>query len=134
MARIPIILVGSENLINLLQRHDLGHVYSRVTETVEFRDLSSADVERVSTELCDLQCNPKVATYIQIVTLGDFRLLNAFLIRAEEICSFNKSSEITMQIAKQAASSGSYREHLESITRETVTDNNSTVGTLRAAG
>jgi len=81
-----------------------------------------------------LQCSAKVATFIRTVTLGDFRLLDALLIRAEDICVFNKCSEITLQIAKQASSSGSYREQVETLTRDAITDQSATAETLRAAG
>lgn len=115
LARVPVILVGSENLISLLQRHDLGHVFSRVTEIVEFRELSTSDIQRISTELCDLRCDEKVAGYIRTITLGDFRLANTLLIRAEELASLNKSREITMALAREASSAMSFREEVENV-------------------
>ncbi|MFZ0928124.1 MAG: ATP-binding protein [Syntrophobacteraceae bacterium] len=115
LAQIPIILVGSENLISLLQRHDMGPVFSRVTEVYEFKELSAGDVQRISLELCDLKCSDKVAAFVRTVTLGDFRLLKAFLIKTEEICSFRKISEITMQIAEDASSVVAFREELMTV-------------------
>jgi len=104
LAKIPIILIGQENIVNLLQRRDLGQVFSRITEIVEFRELSAQDIQRIAKELCDLECDPKVASFIKNITLGDFRLANALFMRAENLCSLNKLSEITITIAKEAAS------------------------------
>ena len=104
LTRIPIILIGQENIINILQRRDLGQVFSRITEIVEFRELSAQDIQRIAKELCDLECDLKVASFIKNITLGDFRLVNALLTRAENLCHFNKMSEITIMIAKEVAS------------------------------
>jgi len=104
LAKIPIILIGQENIVNLLQRRDLGQVFSRITEIVEFRELSAQDIQRIAKELCDLECDLKVASFIKNITLGDFRLANALLTRAENLCGLNKLSEITITIAKEAAS------------------------------
>jgi Holliday junction resolvasome RuvABC ATP-dependent DNA helicase subunit len=103
LAKTPIILVGGEHIINLLQRRDLGPVFSRITSIYEFKELTTQDIQHVSMELCGLECNSKVANYVRTVTLGDFRLLNALLIRAEGLCSLNKKTEITPAIAKEAS-------------------------------
>lgn len=115
LAGIPIILVGSENLISLLQRHDMGPVYSRVTEIMEFKALSASDVQRIALELCDLKCSENVASTIRTITLGDFRLLNAFLVKAEEICSFQKTREINNSIAQACSAVVAFREELRSL-------------------
>lgn len=109
-SRIPIILIGQENIINLLKRRDLGPVFSRVTEIYEFEKLTAQDIQHISKELCDLMCDIKVANFIRTVCLGDFRLVNALLSRAEELCELNKVSEITISIAKEAASAMPDRE------------------------
>lgn len=103
LARIPIVLIGQEDIVSLLKRHDLMPVFSRITEVFEFKELSVQDIQHISRELCELKCTEKVAAYIQAVCLGDFRLVNAFLIKAEELCALNKVSEITPKIAKEAA-------------------------------
>ena len=109
-SRIPIILIGQENIINLLKRRDLGPVFSRVTEIYEFEKLTAQDVMHISKELCDLMCDIKVANFIRTVSLGDFRLVTALLVRVEELCKLNKVSEITFSIAKEAASAMPDRE------------------------
>ena len=103
LSQTPIILIGGENIIHSLQRRDLSPVFSRITSIGEFKELTSQDIQHISTELCDLQCNAKVASYIRTVTLGDFRLLNALLIKAEELCALNKTPEISLPIAKEAS-------------------------------
>lgn len=103
MSRIPIILIGQENIINLLQRRDLGQVFSRITEVVEYKPLSAQDIQNISKKLCGLECSTKVASSIRYITLGDFRLVNALLTRAEGVCSLNDKSEITLPIVKEAA-------------------------------
>jgi len=103
LCKVPIILIGQEHIINLLQRRDLGPVFSRITSICEFKELTAQDIQNISTELCELDCSPKVATYIRTVTLGDFRLVNALLTRAEGLCSLNKKTEITSAIAKEAS-------------------------------
>ena len=103
LAKIPIILIGQENIINLLQREDLAHIFSRITGVVEYKELSAQDIQRISRELCDLECEPKVAIFIRNVTLGDFRLVNAVLSKAENFCAFNKVTNISMAIAKEAS-------------------------------
>ena len=103
LARVPVILIAGEDAMNLLGRRDMGHILSRITEKYEFRELSVRDIQRVAQELCELTVSEKVGSFIRTVCLGDFRLLNAFLLRAEELCMFNRTSEITMTIAKEAA-------------------------------
>jgi len=104
LCKAPIILIGQEHIINLLQRRDLGPVFSRVTSICEFKELTAQDIRHICKELCDLDCNDKVAAYIRTITLGDFRLVNALLTRAEGLCSLNKTAEITSAIAKEASS------------------------------
>jgi DNA transposition AAA+ family ATPase len=127
LAKVPIILVGQENIINLLQRRDLGQVFSRITEIVEFTELSAQDIQRVAEELCSLKCDLKVASFIKTITLGDFRLTNALLTRAENLCNLNKIEEITLTIAKESSSAlpGSDEDrrsikHKDSVTGENV--------------
>jgi hypothetical protein len=103
MCRVPIILVGSENIISLLQRRDLGPVFSRISAICQFQELTSKDIEHIALELCELRCDTKVAAYIRTVTLGDFRLVNALLVRAEVLCGLNDSTDISMSIAKEAS-------------------------------
>jgi DNA transposition AAA+ family ATPase len=134
LARIPIILVGSENLLGLLQRADLGPVFSRITELFEFRELSAADVKRISLELCDLECSDKVAGYIRTLTLGDFRLLKAFLLKAEQIAAYQETTEITIPIAEAASSAVAFREELMVARGRRVALPDETVQPLRVAG
>jgi len=103
LSRVPIILIAQEDVMNLLGRRDMGHILSRITEKYEFRELSVRDIQRSAQDLCGFSCNEKVAVFTRKVCLGDFRLLNAFLLRAEELCFYNKTSEITASIAKTAA-------------------------------
>ena len=103
LSRVPIILVCQEDVMNLLSRRDMGHVLSRITARYEFKELSIRDIQRAASELCGLTVDEKIGSFIRKITLGDFRLLNAFLLRAEELCSYNKTSEITASIAKTAA-------------------------------
>jgi hypothetical protein len=104
ICRVPIVLVGGEDIINLLQRRDLGPVFSRVTEICEFQELTVEDIQHIADELCELKCNIKVASFIRTITLGDFRLVNGLLERAEALCALNKLSELNMVVAKEASS------------------------------
>jgi len=117
LARIPIILIGQEDILNLLKRHDLMPVFSRVTEVFEFKELSATDIQRVAVELCDLQCDLNVAALIRTICLGDFRLVNALLIKAEEICEFNRIGELTTAVVKDAASTMPDPENIEAAVR-----------------
>jgi Holliday junction resolvasome RuvABC ATP-dependent DNA helicase subunit len=103
LSKIPIVLVGQENIVNMLGRRDLGPVFSRITSICEFKELTTQDIQHICMELCDLECSPKVASYIRTISLGDFRLVNALLTRAEGLCSLNKKTEITPAIAKEAS-------------------------------
>ena len=103
-AKVPIVLVGQENIINLLNRRNMGAVYSRISEAFEFLPLTSQDIQQIAKELCDIDCDIRVASFIQTACLGDFRLVNTLLIRAENLCLLNKISGITITIAKKAAS------------------------------
>ncbi len=103
-AQIPVILVGQENIINLLHRRNMGSVFSRITEIYEFQPLDITDVQQVAKQLCELECHIETASFIRTVCLGDFRLLNTLLEKAENLCHLNNKAEITMAIAKEAAS------------------------------
>lgn len=102
-ARIPVILIGQENIHNMLQRKDLGQVYSRISEIMEFRPLDVESIQTISQDLCGLKCSPEVGAFIQEATLGDFRLLNGLLVRAEKMCVYNGAQDLTMRIAREAA-------------------------------
>ena len=126
LTKIPVILIGQENIVSLLQRQDLGQVFSRITEIVEYKELSAQDIQRISKELCDLESDPKVASFIRNITLGDFRLVNALLIKAEGLCAFNKTTEITMSIAREAATAMPSPDELnKAIEEKDVTDRKS---------
>ncbi|MEW6666225.1 MAG: AAA family ATPase [Thermodesulfobacteriota bacterium] len=103
MARVPVILIGQENLFNVLQRKDMGACFSRMTEVFEFKPLTINDIQQAAKILCGLECGEKVGDFIRTATLGDFRLLNMFLTRAERLCLTNKTPEITLRAAKEAA-------------------------------
>jgi len=103
VCKVPIILIGQENVINMLQRRDLGPVFSRISSICEFKALTAQDIQHICKELSELHCDDKVAAYIRTITLGDFRLVNSVLTRAEELCSLNKKTEITLTIAKEAS-------------------------------
>lgn len=103
LSRVPIILIGQDDMISHLKRHDFMPFYSRVTEIFEFKPLTVSDIQRIAFELCDLQCFEKVAVFIRSVCLGDFRLVNTLLSNAEEICHLNKLTEITHSVAREAA-------------------------------
>jgi hypothetical protein len=109
LARVPIVLIGSENLLSALQRHDLGPVQSRVSQFYEFTELTADDVQLVAKELCELTCNPKVADLIRSVTQGNFRLLNVLLSKLEEMASLNRVSEISQAMVKAAATGMDFR-------------------------
>jgi DNA transposition AAA+ family ATPase len=103
-SKIPIILIGQEGIMSMLRRGDLGPVLSRITALCEFRELTAKDIQQICSELCELECDSNVAGYIRKVTLGDFRLMNTFLTRAEELCDLNRLTKITPAIAKAASS------------------------------
>lgn len=133
VCRVPIILVGSENIINLLQRRDLGPVFSRVSAICQFQELTTKDIEHIALELCGLQCGSKVASYIRTVTLGDFRLVNSLLVRAEELCTLNSSTEISMSIAKEGSTAMPHPDDLRRVvqSKQVITEN---IGKTAAAG
>jgi len=114
LARIPVILVGGEDIIDLLQRRDLGHIFSRITGIVEYKPLTAQDIIVICRELCSLDCGIKVALKIQALTLGDFRLFNTLLTKIEGSCSLSKTSEITMSILKKASESTPGQDDLDS--------------------
>jgi uncharacterized protein YceH (UPF0502 family) len=103
LSRVPIIMIGQENIYSTLQREGLGNVFSRITEAVEFGPLAVKDVQIIAQELCDLKCSTEAATLIRTITLGDFRLVNALLTRTEQICNLNDKTEITVHVAREAA-------------------------------
>ena len=131
LSKIPIILVGQEEALSMLQRRDLGQVLSRISEVVEFKPLSAESIQRISNELCDLECSLKCASFIQAVTLGDFRLINAHLTKIEDFCRHRKTSEISLTIAKEAAKE---LPSLEDVNMETLaeTGKSSASGPLKA--
>lgn len=103
LSKVPVCLIGQENIYSSLQRKDLGNVFSRISETLEFCPLTARDIQLVSKELCDLKCNAEAASMIRNLTLGDFRLVNALLTRIEQMCLLNSKTEISLGIIKEAA-------------------------------
>jgi DNA transposition AAA+ family ATPase len=105
VSRVPVILIGQETLFTILQRRDLGATFSRMSEVFEFKPLSIADIQKAASKLCDLDCDGQVGDFIRTATLGDFRLLNILLTRAENLCSINGAKAITLKTAREAAKS-----------------------------
>lgn len=101
LSKTPIILVGQESIWNSLQRNELGNFFSRITEAVEFSPLTVKDIQGIAKELCDLKCDSEVGSLIRTVTLGDFRLANALLMRLERVCLINNKNELTVRMVKE---------------------------------
>lgn len=103
ITKVPVILVGQNEIYSSLQRNDLGNFFSRVSEIQEFTPLSARDVAMIARELSDLRCNQEPATLIRTLTIGDFRLVNMLLGKIEELCRLNNKNEITVGLIKEVA-------------------------------
>jgi len=103
LTKVPVILVGQNEIYSSLQRSNLGNFFSRVSEILEFTPLSVNDISMIARELCDLKCNQEAATLIRTLTLGDFRLVNTLLQKLEELCHLNAKNEITIGMIKEVA-------------------------------
>jgi hypothetical protein len=101
ISKVPIVLVGQESIYNSLQRNELGNFFSRITEAVEFSPLSAKDIQGIAKELCGLKCDAEVGGLIRTITLGDFRLVNALLVRLEKVCLINNKAEVSTKMVKE---------------------------------
>ena len=94
--RVPIILVGTEELPGKLQRH--GQLWSRVLPAgiVEFRPLSASEFGLIVDAWTGLKISPKAAEKVCDFAGGDFRYLVGYLLEFERLCKLNKTQEITV--------------------------------------
>lgn len=94
IARVPVILIGMENMAARLER--FAQFWSRVLPAgiVEFKPLSAPELILITKEWCELDLVPEAADIICKFSEGDFRLFVGYLVELERACKLNKTNEI----------------------------------------
>lgn len=70
---VPIVMIGEEHLHPILSAR--WRLWSRVTQTVEFKAISREDIILFGLKAADLRIDPEAATRIAARSCGDFRLV-----------------------------------------------------------
>ncbi len=73
VAGVPIVLIGEEHLFPTLAAR--RRLWSRVTQTVEFKSIAIEDIVLFGMKAADLRINPDAAARISSRSSGDFRLV-----------------------------------------------------------
>lgn len=99
ITRVPVILVGMEDICGRLQK--FGQFWSRILPAgiVEFKPLSPPEMIVIAREWCELDLSPEGAEILCRFTEGDFRFIVGYLLELERACEVNKIKSISEQMA-----------------------------------
>lgn len=98
--RVPVILVGMEEICMKLQRH--GQVWSRILPAgiVEFKPLSPPECVLVAQDWCGLEIDPESAEALCTFIEGDWRFLVGYLLELETACRTNSTKQVGMAMVE----------------------------------
>jgi hypothetical protein len=101
--RVPIILVGMENICGKLQKY--GQFWSRILPDgiVEFQPLTPPELTVIARDWCGLTLPPEASEALCRLSEADFRYLVGYLLSLEKACAVNESSEITLAMVETLA-------------------------------
>lgn len=96
----PIVLVGEEELENLLKRN--RRIWSRTFRQMEFSPVEPADIVTYANQAAGLQIRPEVMALLNGSSGGDFRLVKRDIINLVDVCNANNTAEPDAKMAKVA--------------------------------
>ena len=101
--RVPIILVGMENICGKLQKY--GQFWSRILPAgiVEFQPLSPPELGLIAQDWCGLSLTPEASEALCRLSEADFRYLVGYLLELEKACAVNETMEITPAMVEALA-------------------------------
>ncbi len=99
---MPVVLIGEEHLFPVLSAR--RRLWSRVTQTVEFKPISTEDIVLFGLKAADLRVLPDVAAAIWRRSSGDFRLIWTDMQALEQMARAQgaKQADLKMVEALQA--------------------------------
>lgn len=94
----PIVLIGEEVLFPTLASR--RRLWSRVTQTVEFRPITSEDIILFGLKAADLRLDPDAAARIAARSHGDFRLVWTDTQALEQMARASGAKQVTLRMAE----------------------------------
>jgi DNA transposition AAA+ family ATPase len=98
--RVPIILVGMEEICGKLQKY--GQFWSRILPAgiVEFKPLAAPEMILIAKEWTGLDVGHEAAETVCRYTEGDFRYVVGYLLELEKACVVNRTKEISLPMVE----------------------------------
>lgn len=100
LSTAPIVLVGEEELVSLLQRN--RRVWSRTFRQMEFTPVEPADIVSYANQAAGLEMSPEVMGLLHQSSGGDFRLVKRDLINLVDICNATGTNKPDAKMTKVA--------------------------------
>lgn len=94
----PLVLIGEERLFPMLNAQ--RRLWSRVTQTVEFRPIASEDVQIFLAKACGLGCDEPPASELVRRSGGDFRLVYRDAVELERMARANGLRSVSLELIK----------------------------------
>lgn len=94
----PIILIGEERLFPILNAQ--RRLWSRVTQTVEFKPVTAEDVQIFLSKACGLGCDALPASELVRRSGGDFRLVYRDAVELERMARANALRSVSLELIK----------------------------------
>jgi DNA transposition AAA+ family ATPase len=94
----PIVLIGEEHLFPTLSAR--RRLWSRVTQTVEFKAISTEDIMIFGLKAAELRIDPEAARRIAVRSSGDFRLVFSDVQALEQMARASGVKQVDSKMAE----------------------------------
>lgn len=100
LSRVPVILIGMEEICERLQRY--GQFFSRILPAgiVEFTPISPPEIIMVTKEWTGLSIGMEAAEIFCRYVQGDFRYVVGYLLTIEEACKTNNNTAVSAKLVE----------------------------------
>ena len=103
-ARIPVIMVGEEELVSYMERN--RRVWSRTFRKLEFKPIEVADIIMFGADAAGLKLNIPVASILHEASDGDFRLVKRDLLGIAQAANASQTKDVSEKMAKIVVKAG----------------------------
>ncbi len=99
---VPVILIGEQHLFPILNARK--RLWSRVTQVVEFKAISTEDIILYAMRAADLKLHPEVAARIESRSGGDFRLVFSDIRDCEQMARAAGTKTVDIKMVQSLSS------------------------------
>ncbi|MEM5789182.1 MAG: ATP-binding protein [Syntrophobacteraceae bacterium] len=98
VAGVPVVLIGEEHLFPTLAAR--RRIWSRVTQTVEFKPIATEDIVLFGLKAADLRIDPEASRRIASRSGGDFRLVWTDIQGLEQMARAAGTKQVDLKMAE----------------------------------